>query len=73
MKDFVVKGVSLALLVSLAFFSVVVAQDDGKPNAVIEETAVDLGQIYEQEKYTHEYTIKNTGNAKLYVTKVKPG
>lgn len=73
MRESAIRAVTLALFVSVVLFSVVAAEDEGQPNAVIEETAVDLGEIYEQPSYTHQFKIKNTGNAKLYVTKVKPG
>ena len=77
MRKLAIGTIALALLVCGVFFSVVraqdQAQDQGRPNAVMEETKVDLGQIYEQEKYTHVFKIKNTGKADLHVTKVKPG
>jgi hypothetical protein len=73
MRNLMTGTLALALLVGCAFFSPPSAQDEDRPNAVIEETNVDLGEIYEQEKYSHVFKIKNTGPSKLYVTKVKPG
>ena len=68
----------VAIIAVLAAFAVtavpVMSEDDAaKPRIVIEEMRHDLGQVYEAEKYTHKFTVKNTGTADLLIENVKPG
>ena len=46
---------------------------DGKPVAVMGVDSYDFGLAYEGRDVTHEFTIKNTGNANLEIKAVKTG
>ena len=72
--------VTIALVAWFAFAAVpAMSQDDdaakdtAKPRIVIEEMRHQLGDVYEAEKYTHVFTVKNAGDADLKIEKVKPG
>ena len=52
------------------------AQDEPQgpqPNCVIEELRHDMGQVFEQQKFTHTFKVKNAGDADLEIISVKPG
>ena len=50
-----------------------VAAQVPQPKALIEEKRHDLGEVYEQDKYSHQFSVKNIGDADLKIEKVKPG
>jgi hypothetical protein len=49
------------------------AKDAAKPRILIEEMRHDLGEVYEADKYSWKFTVKNAGDADLKIEKVKPG
>ena len=69
--------IALSLLAVLAMTSAPRAQEDQKPppqpKIYIEELRYDLGEVYEQDKYSHKFKVENKGNADLKIEKVKPG
>lgn len=46
---------------------------DGKPAALSEIDTYDFGKVFEGADVTHEYIIKNTGDADLEIQSVKAG
>lgn len=66
---------TIAILAAFAMTAApVMSEDDAaKPRIVIEEMRHDLGEVYEAEKYTHKFTVKNEGAADLLIENVKPG
>jgi hypothetical protein len=63
--------VVVSLLAGLAW-----AQDEDQgpqPSCLIEELRHDMGEVFEQDKYTHEFIVKNIGNADLEIVSVRPG
>ena len=63
----------MLVVIALGIAAAASAQDEAKPTILIEEKRFDFGEIYEQDRYRHEFTVKNTGNADLKIEKVKPG
>jgi hypothetical protein len=61
------------VVLTLGTTAVAPAQDDGKPVILIEVKRHDFGEVYEQDKYRHDFKVKNTGTADLKIEKVKPG
>lgn len=60
----------------LAFSTVASAQEtqgSPQPTVVIDEMRHDLGEVFEQDKYTHVFKVKNIGEANLEILSVKPG
>jgi hypothetical protein len=50
------------------------APADGKrPVIEIPVTSFAFGDLYHQDQYTHEFVVKNRGNADLVIDDVKPG
>jgi len=77
-------GLMLAFAISLLLTTVAVATDEkteartaadqgGQPAIVIEQMRHDMGEVFEQDKYKHLFTVKNTGDADLVIESVKPG
>jgi hypothetical protein len=67
---------SLALIcvVAILLSAVLVwAQDQPQPTIVIEEMRHDMGEVFEQDRYSHVFKVKNIGNANLEIISVKPG
>lgn len=67
-----------SLLVLFLFAAVAWAQDettsDGpQPSCIMQELRKDFGEIFEQDKYTHEFKVKNAGDADLKIISVRPG
>lgn len=75
MKSELRRMLAMALVAAFALIpvSVTSADDAAKPEILIEEMRHDLGEVYEQEKYTHKFKVKNVGTADLMIEKVKPG
>lgn len=61
---------TLALASAAALLS---ACAEGQPKIRCAEPRFDFGEVYEQESYTHEFVLENTGDADLVIEKVKPG
>ncbi len=47
------------------------ANQDGRPQAVVEHPVYDFGEVYAGESIYHEFTLRNTGDAPLEITSVK--
>jgi len=62
-------------VIAVCFFSIVASAHatEGKPVAVIEVDSYDFGLAYEGKDVTHDFIIKNTGNANLEIKNVKTG
>lgn len=61
------------LLNVLAVMPAAASDPDGpKPEIFIEEMHHDLGEVYEQEKYTHRFLVQNKGAADLKIESVRP-
>lgn len=70
-----VRGALIVALLVLAA-APVVAQDkkaDLKPEMYLPETKFDFGKVFEQEKYEHDFVVRNNGKADLVIQNVKPG
>lgn len=65
----------LCSLTTALHFSNTGAQETSKkqPQITIDAPNYDFGKIYEGEKISHNFTIKNTGTAELTIKDVKPG
>lgn len=44
-----------------------------RPVIEIPVTSFNFGDLYHQDQYTHEFTVRNTGSAELLIEDVKPG
>jgi hypothetical protein len=49
------------------------AQEGPLPLCVIEEMRHDMGEIFEQDKYSHDFKVRNSGDAELQIISVRPG
>jgi hypothetical protein len=66
----------VALLTVLSFLvgPLALAQDnDLKPEIFVPQLRHDFGKVFEQEKYVHDFVVKNRGKADLIIERVKPG
>ena len=45
----------------------------GTPVLVLSESSHDFGQMSEDGSYVHDFPVKNSGNAVLKITRVRPG
>jgi len=43
------------------------------PQLSLDSTSYNAGEVWENEKVSHSFTVKNTGTALLNIKKVKPG
>jgi hypothetical protein len=68
-------ALTLACVACILLLSVFAwAQEQGaQPLCVIEEMRHDLGDVFEQDKYTYEFKVRNSGEADLQILNVKPG
>jgi len=49
-------------------------QDEGKvPRLALDERDFDFGRVKEGSHVSHEFTVKNQGNAVLEIEKIQPG
>jgi hypothetical protein len=48
-------------------------QASNAPTIQIPETSYDFGEVFEGEKISHDFKVKNTGAEPLEITQVKPG
>jgi hypothetical protein len=67
-----------SLLLALLFTAVAWAQEDStgagpQPSCLMPELRKELGEIFEQDKYTHDFIVKNVGEADLEIVSVRPG
>ena len=63
----------VAVLVFSAVASAQETPESPQPAIVIDEMRHDLGEVFEQDKYTHVFKVKNVGKANLEILSVKPG
>lgn len=49
------------------------SQNENKPEIFLPELRYDFGKVFEQEKYEHDFVVKNRGKADLVIDRVKPG
>ena len=49
------------------------ASAQAQPQISFDSTSYDAGEVWEGDKVSHAFTVKNTGAAQLDITKVKPG
>jgi hypothetical protein len=67
-------GLTLACVAAVILFAVAVSGQEGpQPLCVIEEVRHDMGEVFEQDKYTHVFKVRNSGDAELQIISVKPG
>ncbi len=62
-------------VIAVCFFGIAASTHaaEGKPAAVVEGDSYDFGLAYEGADITHDFIIKNTGDAKLEIKTVKTG
>jgi hypothetical protein len=66
--------VVFALLLLVALAAGVGAQDKGpQPLADFGQMTFDMGEVFEQDEYSHVFVVKNRGKAELLIESVKPG
>jgi hypothetical protein len=69
--------VTLACVASVLLISTLAwsqqTEQKAQPLCVIEEMRHDLGEVFEQEKYSHVFKVRNSGDADLQILNVKPG
>lgn len=72
-----IRGAALAAFVLTALLATLAwAQEQApgpQPNCLIEELRHDMGEVFEQERYIHEFKVKNIGDANLEIVSVRPG
>ena len=62
------------LMLATIFFVVSsVMGAEPQPRILITSPNHDLGSVFEAEKYSHIFLVKNTGEAELKIERVKPG
>jgi hypothetical protein len=49
------------------------AEEELKPEIFLPQIRKDFGKVFEQEKYEHDFIVRNRGKADLVIQKVKPG
>lgn len=72
--------ISRSALVAVVFVSLLAglswAEQEAQgpqPNCLIEELRHDMGEVFEQKLYAHEFKVKNVGDANLEIISVRPG
>lgn len=71
-----VAAFSLAVALSAAYAAQEATKNEGgapKPAIEIPRMKIDLGQMFEREKYEYKFVVRNRGNADLVIQDVKPG
>jgi len=73
MKRLIAAG--LVLSAALVFMAGPRAQADDalKPSIYLPQINYNLGRVFEQDKYEHEFIVQNRGKADLVIEQVKPG
>jgi hypothetical protein len=64
---------SLAILAVFCCLNKALAANPEAPRLEIGETGFDFKEAFEGDKVSHDFMVKNTGNAVLNITKVSPG
>jgi hypothetical protein len=64
---------SLTMVATLCCLNTALAAGPEAPRLEIRETSFDFKEAFEGEKVSHDFMVKNTGNAVLNITKVSPG
>lgn len=65
--------VSLAMVAVLCCLSTGLATNPEAPRLEMRETSFDFMEAFEGDKISHDFVFKNTGNAVLSITQVRPG
>jgi len=73
MKRLVLGGILLLALAPAAWSQGQGKAAEAKPKMVVPEIVYDFGAVYEQEKLSHAFIIRNEGQADLKIESVKPG
>jgi hypothetical protein len=76
MRRFIGGSALAAFVVVFLFAALAWAQEEPQgpqPSCLIEELRRDLGEVFEQDKYVHEFKVKNVGDANLEIISVRPG
>ena len=62
-------------VIAVCFFGIAASAHaaESKPVAVIEAGTLDFGEVFEGTDVTHDFLIKNTGDADLKIQSVKAG
>lgn len=67
-------GLTLACVAVVLLFAVAVSGQEGpQPLCVIEEIRHDMGEVFELDRYVYVFKVRNSGDAELQITSVKPG
>ena len=67
-------GLTLACVAVVLLFAAAVSGQEGpQPLCVIEELRHDMGELFELDKYTHVFKVRNSGDADLQIISVRPG
>jgi hypothetical protein len=64
---------SLTMVAVLCCLNTALAAAPEASRLEIRETSFDFKEAFEGEKVSHDFMVKNTGNAVLNITKVSPG
>lgn len=71
-----VRGAWIVALLVLASVPVVAhaqKKADLQPEIYFAQTKYDFGKVFQQEKYEHDFVVRNKGKADLVIHSVKPG
>jgi hypothetical protein len=66
-------GLILACVAVLLFAAAVSGQEGPQPLCVLVELRHDMGEVFELDKYTHVFKVRNDGDADLEILSVRPG
>lgn len=73
MRRMVILSAGFFAVLSMLTGPLALAQDDLTPKIHLPQIRHDFGKVFEQEKFEHDFIVKNTGKADLVIEKVKPG
>jgi hypothetical protein len=63
----------LVLLLPLAGFAAGTAEEGAKPSVAVLEPVYEFDEVVDGSQVIHDFIVRNTGDAPLDITKVKPG
>ncbi len=67
------RSITLVVLIAVLAASFAFADDELQPKIEIPKVRHDFGKVFEQDKYSYEFTVRNRGKADLVISKVEPG
>jgi len=73
MRQTVARLAALSTVLMLVMSVAALADEEQAPSIFIQQLRYDFGTVFEQDKYEHEFVVKNRGKADLVIDKVKPG